>query len=349
MHLNDPKFQQYVETAAAEILAQLGYEPLRDLPWRPVTPPAAPFVDSELESDLRLIRAHADRITSQLQDLNPATDRFSLVLEGDPEALHYHATLAEAQQLLQAGASRIAAAGAKYDSLAAETVSDVERLTQDDVAYIHREFDRRSRLAEELIAYCSDPDAAASPPRDIDGKVVSPVVAEGLVQRYVVDAMCLKSRLETESDLDYLDQLARDLSQILGWVGSNGMAYIKAVSKKLEKSRRGSIRWRRAGMAALSLLLVVAGVWLDRFFTSDDVLGNLIWVSIGAGLVVWFVDKASADYLDLRLHKRQLQIISSAVNQVATWLTFLRAQQAHLNSFLVSVDKVPVQFATEWD
>ena len=53
---DDPELEASLRAQGYEILADLGYEPLREIPWSDPLPTQEPFQDVKLESDISRLR-----------------------------------------------------------------------------------------------------------------------------------------------------------------------------------------------------------------------------------------------------------------------------------------------------
>ena len=181
--IDDPEFEAFARAQAEAILADLGYEPLREIPWSDPTPTPQPFQDVELESDISQLHNNQADLVTRLKGLAPETDSFSLPVSGDSTALTFNEVLVDAQRFLLQGVDRIATAAQRYRNIVNETPSTGSRLTPEDLAYAQHELTRRTELAKQILAYCSDPDGTSLPPRKPSGEVIDPVSAGALAQQ----------------------------------------------------------------------------------------------------------------------------------------------------------------------
>jgi hypothetical protein len=193
---DDPEVEASIRALADATLADLGHEPLREIPWSDPLPTQEPFRDVELESDISRLRNKQADLLARLRGLEPETDSFSLPVSGDSTALTFNEVLVDAQRFLLQGADRIATAAERYRNIANETPSTGSRLAPEDLAYAQHELTRRKELAEQLLAYCRDPAGTSLPPRKPSGEVISPISAGTLAQKYATDAFELQQRLD---------------------------------------------------------------------------------------------------------------------------------------------------------
>jgi hypothetical protein len=343
---DDPQFEAFAAHPDA-ILADLGYEPLREIPWSDPPSPQQPFRDVELESDISRLRNTQADLVARLWGLAPETDSFSLPVSGDSTALTFNEVLVDAQRFLLQGADRIATAAQRYRKIVNETPSTGSRLAPEDLAYAQHELTRRRELAEQLLAYCRDPARTSVPPRKPSGEVISPVLAGGLAEKYAVDALELHHRLNHfEPTLALVNQVADNFNFFAGTIGAVGSEYLKALAAKLEDVRKRGMRWRRAAVTAASVFLLLAGVLVDK--SLSQAFGDLLWLSIAAVAVMWIYDKAISTIVEKQTRKQRLDIVMDAIDSVAGWLIFLRRQQAQLNVLRTSTDRPIVQLADDW-
>jgi hypothetical protein len=344
---DDPELEAFMRAQADAILADLGYEPLREIPWSDPLPTQERFRDVELESDISRLRNNQADLLARLRGLAPETDSFSLPVSGDFTALTFNEVLVDAQRFLLQGADRIATAAQRYRNIANETPSTGSRLAPEDLAYAQHELTRRKELGEHLLAYCRDPAGTSLPPRKPSGEVISPVLAGGLAQKYAMDALELHQRLNhLEPTLTFVNQVEDDFNRFAGTMGAHGSEYLKALAAKLEDVRKKGMRWRRAAVTTLSVFLLLAGVFVDKALSQT--FGDLLWLSIAAVAVMWIYDRAISTIVEKETRKQRLRIVMDAIDSVADWLIFLREQQEQLNVLRTSTDRPIVQLADDW-
>jgi hypothetical protein len=345
--LNDPELEAFMRAQGVEILADLGYEPLREIPWSDPLPTQEPFRDVELESDISRLRNNQADLVARLRGLAPETDSFSLPVSDDSTALTFNEVLVDAQRFLLQGADRIATAAQRYRNIANETPSTGSRLAPEDLAYARHELTRRKELAEQILAYRRDPAGTSLPPRKPSGEVISPVLAGGLAERYAMDFFVLQQRLNRiEPTLTFLNEIEDYINRLVGIMGAHGSEYLKALAAKLEDVRKKGIRWRRAAVTTLSVFLLVAGVFVDKALSQT--FGDLLWLSIAAVAVMWICDRAVSTLVERETRKQRLRIVMDAIDKVTYWLIFLREQQERLNVIRMSTNRPIVQLADDW-
>ena len=344
---DDPEFEVFARAQADTILADLGYEPLREIPWSDPSPTQEPFRDVELESDISRLRNNQADLITRLRGLAPETDSFSLPVSGDSTALTFNEVLVDAQRFLLQGVDRIATAAQRYRNVANETPSTGSRLAPEDLAYAQYELTRRKELAEQILAYCDDPAGTSLPPRKPSGEVISPILADSLAQKYARDARVLLQRLnDLEPTLTFVNQIEGNFNRFAGTMGAYGVEYLKALAAKLENVRKMGIRWRRAAVTTLSVFLLLAGILVDKFVS--QVFGDWLWLSIAAAGVMWIYDRVISTLVEKETRKQQLRIVMDAIDSVAGWLIFLREQQALLNMLRTSTNRPIVQLTDDW-
>jgi len=345
--LNDPELEAFMRAQAVEILADLGYEPLREIPWSDPLPTQEPFRDVELESDISRLRNNQADLVARLRGLAPETVSFSLPVSGDSTALTFNEVLVDAQRFLLQGADRIATAAQRYRNIANETPSTGSRLAPEDLTYAQHELTRRKELAEQILAYCRDPAGTSLPPRKPSGEVISPILAGGLAERYAMDFLVLQQRLNNlEPTLTFLNEIEDDINRLVGIMGAHGSEYLKALAAKLEDVRKKGIRWRRAAVTTLSVFLLLVGVFADKALSQT--FGDLLWLSIAAVAVMWICDRAVSTLVERETRKQRLRIVMDAIDKVTHWLIFLREQQERLNVIRMSTNRPIVQLADDW-
>ena len=250
--IDDPEFEAFARAQAEVILADLGYEPLRDIPWSDPSPTPQPFRDVELESDKSRLQNNQADLVARLRGLAPETDSFSLPVSGDSTALTFNEVLVDAQRFLLQGADRIATAAQRYRNIVNEIPSTGSRLTPEDLAYARHELTRRTELGKQILAYCDDPAGTSLPPRKPSGEVISPILASGLAEKYAMDALVLRERLNNlEPTLTFLNEVEDTFNRFTGTIGAVGSEYLKALAAKLEDVRKKGMRWRRAALRVL--------------------------------------------------------------------------------------------------
>ena len=344
---DDPEFEAFARAQADAILADLGYEPLREIPWSDPLPTQEPFRDVELESDISRLRNNQADLVARLRGLAPETDSFSLPVSGDSTALTFNEVLVDAQRFLLQGVDRIATAAQRYRNIANETPSTGSRLEPEDLAYAQHELTRRRELAEQILAYCDDPAGTSLPPRKPSGEVISPILAGGLAQKYATDVLVLNQRLNhSEPTLTLVNQVEDSFNLIAGIIGVYGSEYLKALAAKLEDARKKGMRWRRAAVTTLSMFLLLAGFFVDK--SVSQTRGDWLWLSIAAAAVMWIYDRAISTIVEKETRKRRLSIVTDAIDSVTGSLILLREQQALLNVLCTSTDRPIVQLADDW-
>ncbi len=293
--IDDPEFEAFARAADA-ILADLGYEPLRGIPWGDPTPTQQPFRDIELESDRSRLRNIQDDLVERLRGLAPETDSFSLPVSGDSTALTFNEVLVDAQRFLLQGTDRIATAVQRYRNIVNETPSTGSRLTPEDLAYARHELTRRTELGKQLLAYCDDPPGTSLPPRKPSGEVISPISAGTLAHKYAMDALELDQRVNyIEPTLTLVNQVGDNFNLVVGTIGAVGSEYLKALAAKLEDVRKKGLRWRRVAVTMLSVFLLVIGVFVDK--SVSQVFGDWLWLSIVAAALIWICEEQFLPWL----------------------------------------------------
>jgi hypothetical protein len=344
---DDPELEASMPAQADAMLADLGYEPLREIPWSDPLPPQELFRDAELESDISRLRNNQADLLARLRGLAPETDSFSLPVSGDSTALTFNEVLVDAQRFLLQGADRIAAAAQRYRDIANQAPSTGSRLTPEDLAYAQHELTKRKELEEQLLAYCGDPAGTSLPPRRSSGEVIDPILAGALAHKYTMDVLVLQQRLNHfEPTLAILNQLDDYINRSAGTMGALVSEYLKAIASKLEHVRKRGIKWRRAAVTTLSVFLLLAGVFADKALSQT--FGDWLWLSIAAAVTMWTYDRAISAIVEKATRKQRLRIIMDAIDSVADWLIFLRKQQALLNMLRTSTDRPIVQLADDW-
>lgn len=246
-------------------LEALGYVPMRPIRWQVPEPVFTAYEDQGLEKDISKLVRSKDSLLTRLHGLSPDTDSFSLPVAGDLTALSFNEVLVECQRFVASGVARLSVAVERYQILVQESPSKTDGPTREDIEYANIEFEERRRLAAYWIEYARDPEATTPLPRNPNGEVVSPIIAGGLAQRYLVDALNLKTHLEhIEPAIALIQSISDFMNFLSGTIGATGAAYLKGLAEKLERARHKGIRRRRIGVTCLSFLLLLGGVSLDK-------------------------------------------------------------------------------------
>jgi len=344
---DDPEFEAFARAQADAILADLGYEPLREISWSDPLPPQEPFRDVELESDISRLRNNQADLVARLRGLAPETDSFSLPVSGDSTALTFNEVLVDAQRFLLQGADRIATAAQRYQNIVDETPSTGSLLAPEDLAYAQHELTRRKELAEQILAYCRDPAGTSLPPRKPSGEVISPFLARVLADKYAMDALVLNQRLNSsEPILAIVNKVEDNVNRIAGIMGAHGSEYLRTLAAKLEGARKKGMRRRRGLVTMFSVFLLLAGVFVDK--SVSQVFGDWLWLSIAAAAVMWIYDRAISTIVEKETRKWRLDIVMDAIDWVAGSLISLRELQAKLNEIRTSTGRRIVQLADDW-